>query len=39
MIDSRPGESRETLANIDKAFSILGWNPRVKIEDYIKSQL
>jgi UDP-glucose 4-epimerase len=39
MIDSRPGESRETLANIDKASSILGWNPRVKIEDYIKSQL
>jgi len=38
-IDSRPGESKETLANIDKASSILGWNPRVKIEDYIKSQL
>lgn len=38
-IDSRPGESKETLANINKASLILGWNPRVKIEDYIKSQL
>lgn len=38
-IDIRPGESRETLANIDKSSLVLGWNPRVKIEDYIKSQL
>jgi UDP-glucose 4-epimerase len=38
-IDFRPGESKETLANIERANSILGWNPRVKIEDYIKSQL
>ena len=38
-IDSRPGESKETLANINKASLVLGWNPRVKIEDYIKSQL
>jgi len=38
-IDARPGESKETLANTDKALNILGWSSRVKIEEYIKSQL
>jgi UDP-glucose 4-epimerase len=38
-IDSRPGESKETLANIDKSKAILGWNPRVQVEDYINKML
>jgi UDP-glucose 4-epimerase len=36
---SKPGEVGESLANIDKASSVLAWNPTVKVEDCIKSQL
>ena len=39
MIDPRVGESRETLANIEKAKTVLGWEPKVKLEDWIASQL
>lgn len=38
-IDPRPGEAKETLANIDKIKSILNWSPTINIEEYIKYQL
>jgi UDP-glucose 4-epimerase len=38
-IEDRPGESKETLSNTDKALSILGWSSKIKIEEYIKSQV
>ena len=39
MIDPRVGESRETLANINKAKTILGWKPKVILEQWISEQL
>ena len=39
LIDPRPGESRETLADITKTKKTLGWNPRVQLEDWIAQQL
>ena len=36
-IPERPGEARETLADNTKAKSLLGWNPKVKFEDWIES--
>ncbi len=38
-IPPRPGESRVTLADNTKAKSILGWEPKVRLEEYIKQQL
>lgn len=38
-IPPRPAEARETLANNTKAKSVLGWNPKKQIEDYIKENL
>jgi len=38
-IPPRLGEAVETLADISKISSVLGWSPRVSIEDYIKSKL
>ena len=35
-IEPRIGESKETLADISKAKKILGWEPKVKLEDWIK---
>ncbi len=35
-IPERKGEARTTWANIDKAKEELGWNPGIKLEDYIK---
>jgi UDP-glucose 4-epimerase len=35
----RPGESRITLANNKKINKIFGWNPEVKLENWIQSQL
>jgi UDP-glucose 4-epimerase len=34
-IPERKGESRVTLACIDKAKKLLGWEPYVKLEDYL----
>jgi UDP-glucose 4-epimerase len=34
-IDFRPGESRETLANIEKAKNVFGWTPSFFLADYI----
>ncbi|MAL45663.1 NAD-dependent epimerase/dehydratase family protein [Hyphomonas sp.] len=39
MIDPRIGESRETLANINKAKTVLGWKPKVILEQWISEQL
>jgi len=38
-LEGRPGEMRETLANIDKAIAQLNWKPKVNIIDWIKGQL
>jgi UDP-glucose 4-epimerase len=38
-IPPRPAEARETLANNTKAKSVLGWNPKKQIGDYIKENL
>lgn len=35
----RPGESRVTLANNQKIKKVFGWNPSVKVEDWIQTQL
>jgi UDP-glucose 4-epimerase len=36
-IPERLGEMRETLADNSKINRVLGWEPSVKLEDYIKS--
>tara|TARA_Y100001970_G_scaffold67587_1_gene86184 strand:+ start:267 stop:1166 length:900 start_codon:yes stop_codon:yes gene_type:complete len=33
-IPERPGEARETLANIDRARTLLDWEPKITLEDY-----
>lgn len=38
-IEPRIGESYETLADNTKLRTILGWIPKVRIEDYIKEKL
>jgi len=35
-IPARPGEARATLANCDKIYSVFGWKPQVKLEDWIR---
>jgi len=35
-IPPRPGEARKTLANISKAKKLLGWQPQVILEDWLK---
>ena len=34
----REGEAKETLADVTKAKHFLGWNPKVNLEEWIKSQ-
>lgn len=34
-IDSRPGECKETLADISKANLYLDWKPKINVEDWI----
>lgn len=36
-VPERVGETRETLANNNRAFNELGWEPKVKLEDYLNS--
>jgi UDP-glucose 4-epimerase len=36
LIPARPGESRETKANIKETKKILGWKPKYKLKNYIK---
>ena len=38
-IEPRIGESYITLADNSKIKNVLGWNPTIKIEDYIKEKL
>ena len=38
-LSGRPGEMRETLADIRKARTELAWKPKVNILDWIKTQL
>lgn len=38
-IEARPGESRETLANIDKAKRYLNWSPKIFVNDYLSERL
>jgi UDP-glucose 4-epimerase len=38
-IESRPGESTETLADNSKARNILGWKPTIVLLDYIKNMM
>jgi len=38
-IPARPGEARITLADISKTTEHVGWQPKYKIEDYIKKVL
>ena len=33
-IPERPGEARETLANIERANILLSWEPKITLEDY-----
>jgi UDP-glucose 4-epimerase len=38
-VPSRPGEMSETLADNDKAKTVLGWTPKVDIHEYIRDEL
>ena len=38
-IPPRIGESRVTLANTDRMHGVFSWQPKVKLEDWIQSQL
>jgi len=37
-IPARPGEARVTLNTDTTAKDVLGWNPTINIEDYIKNE-
>jgi nucleoside-diphosphate-sugar epimerase len=39
IIEPRIGEARETLANISKARTLLGWNPTKNLVNYIEENL
>jgi UDP-glucose 4-epimerase len=34
-LDSRQGEARHTMANIMKTQRLLGWHPKVRLEDWL----
>lgn len=36
-IPHRQGESRVTLADVSKAKKLLGWQPKIKLEDWLKN--
>ena len=38
-IDARPGEAKITLAHISRIQGTLGWEPTIKVEDWIKEVL
>jgi UDP-glucose 4-epimerase len=35
-LDPRPGEARNTLADIEETTKLTGWTPTIKLEDYIE---
>jgi len=38
-LPERPGEMRETLADISKISLVLGWKPTVDLEHYVKNEM
>jgi UDP-glucose 4-epimerase len=34
--EDKPGEAQETLADYSVAKNILGWEPTINLEDYVK---
>ena len=36
---SKPGEARDTLNTDTSAQSLLGWEPKINLEDYLASYL
>ena len=36
-LPARLGEAQDTLANISKAYELLGWEAKVRVEDWIKA--
>jgi len=38
-ISERDGEAKITLANIDKIKKIIGWEPKIKIEEWVKESI
>lgn len=38
-LPERPGEMKETLANISKIGLVLGWKPTVDFESYVKNEM
>ncbi len=36
-INERKGEAKETLADISKARKILGWSPKIRLQDWIEN--
>ena len=38
-IAARKGEARATLASIDKAKNILGYNPKINLKDWLKNRI
>ena len=38
-LEDKPGEAQETLADYSNAASILAWEPKINLEDYIKEQV
>jgi UDP-glucose 4-epimerase len=38
-LPARPGESRETKADISKTIEMVGWKPRYNLKDYIKEKI
>lgn len=38
-VEPRLGEARETLANNEKIRNTMGWQPSIRLEDYIKAQM
>tara|TARA_Y100000592_G_C5441788_1_gene303795 strand:+ start:378 stop:1271 length:894 start_codon:yes stop_codon:yes gene_type:complete len=39
LIEPRPAEARETLADISKARQLLGWSPKVQLKDWINDNI
>ena len=37
-VDARPGEARNTLNTDNTAKEVLGWEPKINIEDYIQNE-
>lgn len=38
-IPPRPGETRKTLADISRARKLLGWEPKIKLETWLKKKI